>query len=153
MKNYKITSRRTPIDPAYESCESTYVELLIYLDQEGASYVTKVLGIEPSKSRTVGEKITNSRGIQRTVKNTFWSLSSEGKVLSKDVRHHLDWLLNQLGNKQFQLSQVQNSDAISMTVNCIWRSRGSGGPTLWPEQMEKLSNLNLECSFDIYIWD
>jgi hypothetical protein len=153
MTNNKNTSHRTPIDSGYESCESTHVELLVYLDKEEASYVTKVLDIEPSKSQTTGELVVNSRGSERTAKNTYWSLSSEGKVLSKDLRHHLNWLLEQLMSRQFQLSRLQNDDAVTMTVNCVWWSKGSGGPTLWPEQMKKLSALNLECTFDFYIDD
>ena len=38
-----------------------------------------------------------------------------------------------------------------MGIDCVWRSlAGHGGPVLWPEQMKKMSRLNLECSFDIY---
>ena len=40
-----------------------------------------------------------------------------------------------------------------MSVNCIWWSRGTGGPTIWPEQMAVLAKLNLELSFDIYVAD
>jgi hypothetical protein len=37
-----------------------------------------------------------------------------------------------------------------MTVQRIWWSAtGQGGPTLWPEQMRLLAELNLECSFDV----
>jgi hypothetical protein len=36
----------------------------------------------------------------------------------------------------------------AVSVNCIWWSRfGDGGPTLWPEQVRALADLNLECSF------
>ncbi|NVK48484.1 MAG: DUF4279 domain-containing protein [Cyclobacteriaceae bacterium] len=153
MKDRKNKSHRTPIDSGYESCESTYVEFLVYIDNEEASYITKVLDIVPSKSQTRGDLVENSRGLKRTAKSTYWILSSEEKVLSKDLRHHLNWLLDQLTSRQFQLSRLQNDDAVSMTVNCLWWSRGSGGPTLWPEQMRKLSALNLECTFDFYLDD
>jgi hypothetical protein len=145
------TSRRTPLDANYEACESTYVELLIYSDGE-SSLITESLGIKPSYAQNKGELIENSRGITRKAKMTYWSLSSEGRVLSKDVRHHLIWLLDQLHGKEFVLARLQQQ-AISMTVNCNWWSSGSGGPTLWPEQMSALAKFNLECTFDIYCSD
>ena len=150
MINIKKKSRRTPIDASYSSCESTYVEFLVYVDKDSAQAVSNILQLEPTKSQTKGDLIVNSRGIERLAKTTYWILSSEGKILSKDIRHHLDWLLNQLLDKQFQLSRLQSNTNMSMTVNCIWWSTGSGGPTLWPEQMKMLSQLNLECTFDIY---
>lgn len=152
MTRKLIDSRRTPIDVNYQSCDSTYVELLIY-PNSSADSVTQELGILPSSSQDKGAKIVNSRGDKREAKTTFWSLSSEGKVLSKDVRHHLKWLLGQLTEKELALARLQKQEGLSMSVNCIWWSSGSGGPTLWPEQMSLLAKLNLECSFDIYFSD
>src|SRR5690606_40694471 len=120
---------------------------------KSADAVTKELGILPSSSQDKGGKVVNSRGDEREAKTTFWSLSSEGKVLSKDVRHHLMWLLSQLAEKELALARLQKQEGLTMSVNCVWRSSGSGGPTLWPEQMSLLAKFNLECSFDIYCYD
>ena len=152
MTDSLINSRRTPVDQCYPSCESTFVELLIYLDGSTA-LVTELLDIAPSYSQDKGQLIVNSRGNERTAKNTYWCLSSENKVVSKDIRHHLTWLLNQLTDKEFMLSNLQRQPGVSMTVNCNWWSTGSGGPTIWPEQMSQLARLNLECTFDIYCSD
>ena len=39
-----------------------------------------------------------------------------------------------------------------MEVWCRWDSAvGHGGPTLEPEQMRLMGELNLQCGFDIYI--
>jgi len=143
------SSRCTPLDANYGSCESTYVELLVYLDCDVAA-VTELLGITPSFAQTEGDLSENSRGVTRKARSTYWCLSSEGKVLSKDVRHHLKWLLDQLSDKELALAQLQRRQGVAMTVNCNWWSSGSGGPTLWPEQMAMLAKLNLECTFDIY---
>lgn len=129
MTEKLYASRRTPLDASYGTCESTYVELLVYLDDE-SSLVTESLGIKPSYSQNKGELIENSRRTTRKAKATYWSLSSESKVLSKDVRHHLKWLLDQLGDKSFALEKLQRQQGVSMTVNCNWWSSGSGGPTL-----------------------
>lgn len=152
MKRRLIESRQTPLDANYDSCESTYVELLVYLN-ESSNLITKELGFSPSYMQDKGDVIVNSRGHEREAKTTFWSFSSEGKVLSKDVRHHLEWLLDHLADKELALSRLQQRSDIVMSVNCVWWSLGSGGPTLWPEQMSTLAKLNLECSFSIYCPD
>lgn len=152
--DFLISSRHTPIDASYASCESTFVELLVYLESDlEASLVTEYIGIQPSYFQNKGQKVENSRGIKRTTKSTYWCLSSEKKVVSKDVRHHLKWLTDQLAEKSFALAKLQRQRGVTMTVNCNWWSLGSGGPTLWPEQMKALADLNLECSFNIYLFD
>lgn len=145
-------SRLTPLNECYPSCDSTFVELLIYLNDR-ASLVTETLDIEPSYFQDEGQLIVNLRGGKRTAKSTYWCLSSENIIASKDIRHHLTWLLNQLIAKKLMLSKLQRQPGVSMTVNCNWCSVGSGGPTLWPEQMSQLALLNLECTFDIYFSD
>jgi len=79
-----------------------------------------------------------------------WFLSSEGKISSMDLRRHLDWLLDKLDPTADRLKDIQRQPGVQMAVGCVWWSaRGQGGPTLWPEQMGRLANLNLECGFDI----
>jgi len=70
------------------------------------------------------------------------------------LRRHLDWLLGQILPRADVLRELQETAGISMNVNCIWWSAtGGGGPTLWPEQMRRLADLNLECSFDVSFYD
>jgi hypothetical protein len=112
--------------------------------------VTSHLGIEPTKSQKKGEVKRSSRGFERTIKKGGWFLSSEDHVDSKDIRRHLDWLLARLLPVKDQLLSLQATEGIIMSVNCIWWSAfAEGGPTLWPEQMRLLADLNLECGFDI----
>lgn len=111
-----------------------------------------MLGIQPTSFQNQGDRITNSIGRTRTAKVTMWALSSEPFVSSKDVRAHLDWLLERLSNSTAALRDLQQRDG-KMGVSCPWWSRGGhGGPTLWPEQMRQLADLNLECSFDVMFY-
>jgi len=142
-------SRRTPIDDAYETCERTLATLRIGGENLDPAFVTSQLGIEPTKTQKKGEVHRNSRGLERTSKTGGWFLSSEDHVNSKDVRRHLDWLLERLIPVKDQLRSLQETEEIVMDVNCIWWSAGDGGPTLWPEQMRLLAELNLECGFYI----
>lgn len=146
-----VFSRRTPYDDDYGTCAETRAELLVYPGTLHPSEITNRLQIEPSEASAAGEEKTSTSGRKRIATNSVWSLSSEGHVRSLDVRRHLDWLLARLAPRAESLIALQNIAGVRMSVNCGWYSRaGHGGPTLWPEQMQQLADLNLECSFDIY---
>lgn len=150
LGNYHITSP----DPEYASCDNTYVKLLIYPGEASVDEVSKVLQLKPSSTQYEGQEIINSKGRVRFAKNSLWILSSEGRVASKDLRDHLDWLSNKLLKIKSNLKLLQNNNGLKMTVTCVWWSvLGHGGPVLWPEQMKALAELGLECSFDIYFLD
>lgn len=141
----------TPYNSAYPSCERTYTELRIYSSQIDPDLISQQLGLKPSSFQKKGEKRVSKRtGHQREIKINGWFLSSENQVVSKDIREHLDWLLGHLEVATNRLKELQEWPEITMAINCIWWSvQGQGGPTIWPEQMEKMANMNLECSFDI----
>lgn len=146
-----MNSRRTPISPDYPTCDECYVKLLIYPDALHPDEVSQILNLEPTKKNIIGTKITNSRGRVREITIAGWFLSSENYVNSKDLRDHLDWLLNKIEPSSKALKQLQGYSNMIMGIDCVWRSlAGHGGPVLWPEQMQRMSELNLECGFDIY---
>lgn len=152
MKN--IFSRRTPLNEDYGSCSFTKSDLYIFPGDLSPHLVTSELGLQPTDVNVRGMEITTKLGGKRIVRNNGWFLSSEGMVHSLDVRHHIDWLLRLLSDKKDELLALQLVPGLKMSVNCIWYSRsGMGGPTLWPEQMLALAELNLECSFDVYFFD
>jgi len=146
-------SYRTPYNDAYESCSGTWAKLLIYPGGLDPAEVTVRLGIEATDTKLAGTRLVNSLGRERIVKTTNWLLSSENHVKSNDLRRHLDWLLELLLPARPQILQLQSEPKVRMSIDCVWWSRGSGGPTLWPKQMLTMAELNLECSFDIYFAD
>jgi len=144
----------TPYDDTYPTCERTLAELRIYGDELDPAIITSLLGIEPTTSQKKGEVKTNSLGFQRAAKVGGWFLSSEEQVTSKDLRRHLDWLLSHLSPKAKELRNIQDMPSVQANVTCIWWSRyGDGGPTLWPEHMRALGELDLECGFDISFFE
>ncbi len=88
----KNSYRRIPLDTDYATCESTHVDLLIYVKGKNIQAICDSLIVEPTFIQNEGDKIKKSRGVERVAKSSYWRLSSEGKVSSKDVRHHLNWL-------------------------------------------------------------
>ncbi len=142
-------SRLTPVDPSYATCERTCAVLRIYSGQLHPAEVTARLDLQPSSTVATGEASPpNSLGHVRVGKLNGWFLSSEENVTSMDLRDHLDWLLTRLISHAQALHDLQDESGVTMSVNCPWWSRGMGGPTLWPEQMQQLTELNLEISFD-----
>lgn len=145
-------SRLTPINRNYETCEECRVKLTVYPEHVHPDEITRILQLEPTKKNIIGTKITNSHGRTREITIAGWFLSSEQYVQSKDIRDHLDWLLSKVLLSKNGLIQLQNIEGIKMGIDCVWWSKGSGGPTLWPEQMKVMADLNLECSFDFYFF-
>ncbi|MFU2315807.1 DUF4279 domain-containing protein [Rahnella sp. PCH160] len=144
-------SRLNPISPNNENCYECYAQLLIYPAHTHPNEVSEFLKLEATKINIVGDIITNSLGKTREVKLSGWFLSSELHVTSKDLRDHLNWFIEKLNPVETELRKLQSIDDVTMTLCCVWRSKyGHGGPVLWPEQMKSISDLNLECSFDVY---
>jgi hypothetical protein len=142
----------TPFNDQYETCERAEVSLRIYHDTMRHEAITEILGLAPTDAATKGEEYTTPAYKKKVAKVTRWILSSGKEVESLDVRRHLDWLLDRLAGRQEAIESLHAASA-RMSVTCIWWSRsGHGGPTLWPPQMRRLAELNLECSFDIYFF-
>lgn len=69
---------------------------------------------------------------------------------SRDVRRHLDWILERLLPAKDKL-QALKAEGVEAAVSCYWLSvYGHGGPTLSPQQMRGLVEFGLECWFDCY---
>jgi hypothetical protein len=80
----------------------------------------------------------------------MWLLDSEGVILSKDLRPHLDWIIDKVRPRRDALFSLQELPNVKMDVSCVWWSlHGDGGPALWPEQMLGLAKLNLEMSINL----
>lgn len=150
MNEIVAITRMTPLNHEYPTCERTCAELRIYPSALRHEDVSAIMGLQPSEAQNSGDSIQTVKGTLRMANRTYWALSSEGLVSSRDTRAHLDWLLALLYPAAAGLRQLQSDGGNKMFVCCPWWSRsGHGGPTLWPEQMKSLSELNLECSFDI----
>lgn len=147
----RVLSRLTQRNVAYPSCEETYTKFFIYTEDTSPELISEQLDLEPTEFQVKGEKIINSRGRERIAGTSYWLLSSEGLVPSRDLRDHLDWVLNSIEGRSEALAAIQEMEGIRMVVSCVWVSRsGHGGPAVWPEQMAALAKLNLELSFDVY---
>ena len=146
---------QTPYNDAYPTCERCYAELRVFTEALSPDEVSNRIGLRPTSQQSAGESRINRLGRSRLIPRSAWFLSSELEVTSRDLRRHLDWLLDKLEPSSNGLIALQEiEDPISMWVHCVWWSRGlHGGPTLWPSQMERLAKLRLECSLEFASYD
>ncbi len=123
----------------------------VHIDPET---IARRLAIEPSKWQRKGGPMAGSlRRPQRIAELDGWFLSTRGRVRSRDLRRHIDWLLDQIEGKAAESRALRNEEG-RIRISCYWASRfGEGGPTISPDQMRRLGALNLELSFDIYFVD
>jgi hypothetical protein len=137
-------------DDSYPTCSRTHATLCIYLsDHSNANELTEKLGIQPSRTQVKGQ-VRNDR-----VRNwpIAWFLESKEIVASKEVRRHIDWLLEQLKDKSEVIKELQANGA-EIHLSCFWGSAvGHGGPMLDPEILKKVASLNIGIAFDIYFED
>ena len=144
---------RTPVNKNYNSCYECYAILLIYPADIHPDEITKLLDQKPTLCLVFGDEFTNVRGMMRKVKCSIWELSSNDFMESRDIRDHIDWLLDKIEPRSKELKELQENPDLTMCIYCTWRAkRGYGGPVLWPSQMKRMSDLNLECSFDAYFF-
>lgn len=135
-------------DDNYQSCHETFVTLRIYSDTMSPEEISSFLRMQPSdstfKGEVVGEKTKKVR------KHNGWFLTSDGSVDSKDVRRHIDFLADKIAHLTSDLAELKNKGCL-IDLSCFWSSEnGQGGPTLSPNQLKKLAELELEIWFDIY---
>lgn len=142
----------TAIAPNFETCAECFARLMIYPGARHPDEISEILKIQPTAISVAGERATNSRGRVREVKSSGWFLSTENHMKSKDIRQHIDWLVEIIMPHRHSLKIIQEMSDVKMTLRCVWFSLlGHSGPVLWPEQMRALADLDLECSFDIYL--
>lgn len=134
-------------DDSYATCSRTWATLCIFLTDTGnPDEITENLGVQPSTTHRKGEVYKGK------VRNwpTAWFLESTGKVESKEIRRHIDWLLEQVEHKSEVLQQLQ-TDGAEIHLSCFWGSAvGHGGPMLDPKLVKRIALLNIGITFDVY---
>jgi hypothetical protein len=150
MSDFSFTNRFTPVNPAYPSCERVFASLRVYPQVYTIEEVSAILSSQPNESVRIGDPI-GTRG--KVATKTYWSISSEERVKSLDLRDHLDWLLSQFNLDESAKRKLELDRNLRLCVFCVsWSRSGSGGPSIWPEQMSELARRDLELTIDFNIY-
>ncbi len=141
-------SGESPYDDNYETCERTYASLRIIHRDLDPSEITKLLGVEPVEAFRAGD--LHPPKPDRVWEYGGWFLSSRDVLASRDLRRHLDWLLQRIIQRRGVFVMLLTRDYI-IDVPCYWRSAyGHGGPVLSPSQMRGFADLNIDVWIDFY---
>ena len=135
-------------DDGYTACVRTYSTLCIYPGEAIAPEdITRRLKVEPTSVQHIGERLGRTG---RTIAINGWFLTTKDLLDSKDCRRHIDWILDRVYESKKELLWMQ-SEGFQAYIFRFWESRfANGGPTISPAQMARLSELNLDVSWDVY---
>jgi hypothetical protein len=130
----------------YPTCAGTHATVCVYHADLDPAEVTARLGV----ASTTAQRRGDTRPSTGRVSIGAWFLSSVDAVASRDLRRHIDWVLDELGESAAVLAELRAAGCKTI-VSCYWTSAaGHGGPTVSPEQMARLAASGLEVSFDVY---
>lgn len=134
-------------DDDYATCYKTSAAFRIMHADLNPDTVSRELGLQPDWAYHKGQP----RGGRNTPsKFGNWGFETDNKVVSRDLRHHLDWLLDVLEPHRARLFHWQQK-GYNMDIFCMWvKASGTGGPTLSPRNMARLANLNLLVSIEFW---
>jgi hypothetical protein len=126
----------------------TYATFRAFSESLDPDEVSRALGIEPTKCFRAGDERKPNRPYA-PYRSGGWLLSTEA-FESRDIREHVDRLLDRLEPSAPALARLVEEGA-RCSVFCFWSSdNGQGGPQLDPTQMARLAALNLPILFDVY---
>lgn len=131
----------------YETCETTHATFRIYLpDDYDPNTLSEKLEIQPSRVQIKGE--TRNGKIKQYP--TAWFFESTEHIQSKELRNHIDWILDQIETKSEVIYELQSINA-QIDISCFWVSAfGHGGPMLDSRILKRIADLKIGVSFDIY---
>lgn len=132
--NVSKHSMKTIYNDNYPTCTKTYATLRIC---SRSSDVSERLNLNPTRT-AINDNLN------------IYLYSTENIVQSKDVRRHIDYLIEMFKSKVEILNEIQ-SEKSKIDIMCYWLSEnGNGGPILSPKQLTELGKLNIEIWFDVY---
>jgi uncharacterized protein DUF4279 len=144
-----------PLNPLYLSTiRRVHVEFDLSAHDLDPDKVSLALKIKPSRSARRGDERRNPRGtLLSPYKEGWWQLSSEGKVKSKDINKHFEYLLRRLlPHKETILSFAKDKTGETY-FDVLWESTylyAGSGPLLSSQSIKGMAELNASIGFDIY---
>ena len=133
----------------YPTCERCYATLFVETGENSPDIVTEHLKLEPTHMQVRGGRMNE---ISHRISNmNAWALSTKGRVVSKDLRKHLDWLFDKLDNEKKEEIAALREVTCRFSVWCYWLSKaGHGGPTISLPQIRRLADFGFELLMDVY---
>ena len=116
--------------------------------------ITQATGLEPYRSAKLGDERRNYAGnLVSPHDEGFWTLSSKGRVESKDINLHINSLLELLLPHQQTFIQVLTEMDGKTYFDVLWTSNylyAGTGPMISRAMLRGMSDLGASIGFDIY---
>jgi hypothetical protein len=141
------------LEPHYAATiRRIHVDFILSAPNLDPAKVTSALKIKPSESARRGDERRNPRGdLLSPHKEGWWRLSSEGKVKSKDINKHFEYLLKKLlPHKSTILKLAKDGETF---FDVLWENTNlyaGTGPVLSNQSIKGMAELNASIGFDIY---
>jgi len=116
--------------------------------------ITQSTGLHPDKMAKRGEERRNYVGHLITPHDEgFWMISSEGKISSKDINEHINFLLKLLLPHRETFLRVIDEMNGETFFDVLWTSNylyAGTGPIISRHALRGISDLGASIGFDIY---
>lgn len=137
----------SPYIDDFATCRATYATFLLTHPTLDPTAISRELGLASTRSHLRGH-VAFPGGT--SAPTGVWILCTNDAVASRDVRRHIDVLLDQLGPVQARITSLIAKGYVA-EVSCYWASTGGhGGPRLDVAQLARLVAFGLPISFDVY---
>ena len=132
-------------DDYYPTCKATSAAFRIMHPELEPDIISQQLALTPSWTWRKG----TVRGRRQVpARSGIWGFDTDGVITSRDLRRHLDWLLDHLDPHAAVLAELR-AEGYQMDIFCLWcRLGGTGGPMLSPRNMARLAALGLTIGFE-----
>jgi hypothetical protein len=125
----------------------THITFGLRSDSLNPQEVTSLLGILPSHSFSKGDRYNSSAGIRERPFGV-WQLRSELHVSSSNVQDHVDYILQQLENKQEILGLYLTNPDYYVDIRVWWECPSeTGGFAISSSKMQRLASICKEFNF------
>jgi hypothetical protein len=131
-----------------------FASLRLFGDRLEPGRISELLGTEPTLAYRKGEIYKISRGREVHGRTGLWLVSSEGKVDSKDLNDHFDYLLTIIfsgSDRLGRLHAVMDELDIEADVTCFWwGAAGAKPPVIRDDIRSRFARLpaQIEIDFD-----
>ena len=125
------------------------VSIRLFGSELNPEHITQLLGCQPSSAAKTDEKIIKSNGKERVVKKGFWLLEygeSDEIIIEEKIEILFGKLTDDLASWQEITKNLDLADIFCGLFVDNWNE----GFTLSQPTLRKISERNLEISFDIY---
>jgi hypothetical protein len=132
------------------NCMKTHATFRLEGDMLDPEAVTVRLHITPTFAHAKGSLFKSGSGWHKRTAGV-WALETEKDLFSKCLERHIVLLLDKLEPVAVEVAKLKAEYALEADIVCGWfLARDHGGPTLRPETLGRIAQMDLILDWDFY---